>query len=94
MVHGGRGASGVEASVTGLADGIRVTFTVHGGDQTVGPATFQAYEGRVGISVGFGDRVDEARIEAVVRDDGDGIVEAGEQLLTGSVSRPCWSSTK
>jgi hypothetical protein len=31
--------------------------------------------------------VDEARIEAVVRDDGDGIVEAGEQLLTGSVSR-------
>jgi hypothetical protein len=38
--------------------------------------------------------VEEARIEAVVRDDGDAVVEAGEQLLTASVSRPCWSSAK
>jgi hypothetical protein len=38
--------------------------------------------------------VETASVEAIIRSDGDGSVEPGEQLLTGSVSRPCWSSAK
>jgi hypothetical protein len=90
----GSDASGIQADVTGLTDGTHVTFTVTGGDRTIGPVTFVAYQGRVGIGVGFGDRVEEARVEAIVRSDGDAVVEPGEQLLTGTVSRPCRSSAK
>jgi hypothetical protein len=90
----GDDVSGVDAAVTGLADGTRVTFTVRGGDQVIGPATFQSHEGRTGVTVGFGERVETASVEAIIRSDGDGSVESGEQLLTGSVSRPCWSSAK
>jgi hypothetical protein len=87
----GRDVSGIDAAVTGLADGTPVTFTVTGGGTTIGPATFQSSQGRTGVTVGFGERVDSARVEAIVRSDGDAVVEQGEQLLTGSVSRPCWS---
>jgi hypothetical protein len=90
----GDDVSGIDAAVTGLADGTRVTFTVRGGDRVVGPATFQSFEGRTGVSVGFGERVATASVDAIVRSDGDATVEPGEQLLTGSVSRPCWSSAK
>lgn len=90
----GDDVSGLDAAVTGLEDGTRVTFTVRGGDQVIGPATFQSDQGRTGITVGFGERVETASVEAIVRSDGDGSAEPGEQLLTGSVSRPCWSSAK
>jgi hypothetical protein len=90
----GSDASGVEAAVTGLGDGTRVTFTVTGGDTTIGPSTFQSYQGRAGVTVGFGTRVETARVEAIVRSDGDAVVDPGEQLLTGSVSRPCYSNAK
>jgi hypothetical protein len=90
----GSGASGIDVGVTGLPDGTRVTFTVTGDDTTTGPVTFVSFEGRTGITVGFGTRVETARVEAILRSDGDGIVEPGEQLLTGSVSRPCWSNAK
>ncbi len=90
----GDDVSGIDAAVTGLADGTKVTFTVRGGASVVGPATFQSFEGRTGVTVGFGGLVETASVEAIVRSDGDGSVEPGEQLLTGSVSRPCWSSAK
>ena len=90
----GDDVSGIDAAVTGLADGTKVTFTVRGGDHVVGPATFQSFEGRTAVGVGFGERVETASVDAIIRSDGDGSVEAGEQLLTGSVSRPCWSSAK
>jgi hypothetical protein len=64
---------------------------VTGGGATIGPATFQSAQGRTGVTVGFGERVQSARVEAIVRSDGDAVVEDGEQLLTGTVSRPCWS---
>jgi hypothetical protein len=90
----GSSSSAVDAAVTGLPDGTRVTFTVRGGDSTVGPTTLQSSGGRTGITVGFGEWVDSAGVEAIVRSDGDAVVDPGEQLLTGSVSRPCWSGAK
>ena len=90
----GSQSSGVDATVTGLPDGARVTFTVTGGDRPIGPATFTSFEGQTGITVGFGGRVETGRVEAILRSDGDGVVDPGEQLLVGSVSRPCWSNAK
>jgi hypothetical protein len=90
----GSEASGIDASVTGLPDGTRVTFTVTGGDSTTGPVTFTSFQGHTGIEVGFGGRVETVRVEAILRSDGDAVVDPGEQLLTGSVSRPCWSNAK
>ena len=87
-------ASEIEVAVTGLPDGTRVTFTVTGGDTTHGPLTLQSFQGRTSVRIGFGERIETARAEAILRSDGDAVVETGEQLLTGSVSRPCWSTSK
>jgi hypothetical protein len=90
----GDDGSGIRAEVTGLPSGGRVTFTVTGGRTTVGPVTFTSSDGRVGISVGFGVRVESARVEAILRSDGDGVVEPGEQLVVATMARPCWSNAK
>ena len=86
--------SGIQALVTGLPDGTRVTFMVTGGDRPVAHATLTSFNGETGVTVGFGTRVEVARVEAITRSDGDVVVDPGEQLLTGSVSRPCWSGAK
>ena len=75
-----------------MPDGTKVTYSVtDGGDATTEPITLTTFQGRTSVEVGFGRRVEEARVEAIVRDDGDGIVEPGELIFRATVSKPCFS---